>query len=845
MSYFVTARRECCKSSPRRCARIRPVLMLAASLGALCSAQSIASFAASATTINPGMVTKLSWAVAGTTGLSIDQAVGDVSAQTSIYVAPTQTTTYTLTAFNGGKSATSQLQVTVVDTTPPAFGNGITYYVSPTGNDGNDGRSPETAWSTVARVNAQPLQPGETVLFQRGGEWRESLKVPSSGTADNPIAFADYGAGPKPKFWGSTVLNNAAFQSAGNGIYRYPISTPVLSALVDHTFFYYAGNSAASSLLNSFSYDNGVLEINSPGSDPRFDGRVYTAVLREDLIFSNAKDHLIFRNLVTDESASFSGGYGIRVENSSDVLVDSCEVYRAGKHHVAAINSTGFVGKNLYAAWAMPGQGHGGATAYVSYGDDSTKLPDQTSEWDSCVWDHPADPQDRDSYYAFYAHGSNVGLVTVNNMSSLGGNFSLARDNPDAVMTVNGGLIQNGRVEVFGGPGPTLIDGLHLTGASASIDLFSSNTVLQNILLDGSYAENGDGYKTAILSRGSGNVIRFSTIVIDSRAPSSYSCVTLDNDSAPTPTGTGAAFQYYGNICVTPNVALKQWDSYPLAADLAVSQYNLYSSTASFIKQTSSILTFREWQALGMDAHSLQRDPLFADPAHENYPPLAGSPAVAAVPVSPSWLIFGFPVPTDFLGNSRPAPTYDLGAISFSGAKVTRVGITPRAIIPSAGQTIDFSALVPDSSNQQVSWSLQPGAAGTISASGVYTTPLSLSGAGSDIVQAFSLADSSKVGTAIVTLQPVSLSVDPGNSTVRSGQSLQLGASVTGSTNQQVSWMLLSGPGGVDGSVYLAPVTASVQIAVVQVTSAADPSKFVNATITVLPALKRPPFRPR
>src|ERR1035441_440593 len=99
----------------------------------------------------------------------------------------------------------------------------------------------------------------------------------------------------------------------------------------------------------------------------------------------------------------------------------------------------------------MPGEGHGGATAYVSYGDTSSSLPNQISEWHNCVWDHPSDPQDNDNYYAFYTHGSNVTSVLVDNMSSLGGNFAAGNgDNPAAVISVKGGLVQNARLEVYG-----------------------------------------------------------------------------------------------------------------------------------------------------------------------------------------------------------------------------------------------------------------------------------------------------------------------------------------------------------------------------------------------------------
>ena len=46
---------------------------------------------------------------------------------------------------------------------------GKTYYVSPTGDDKQDGLSEKTAFRSIARVNQIELQPGDAVLFQCGG----------------------------------------------------------------------------------------------------------------------------------------------------------------------------------------------------------------------------------------------------------------------------------------------------------------------------------------------------------------------------------------------------------------------------------------------------------------------------------------------------------------------------------------------------------------------------------------------------------------------------------------------------------------------------------------------------
>ena len=56
---------------------------------------------------------------------------------------------------------------------------GTAYYVSCDGDDQNDGKSPETAWKTLARVSAAELSAGDGVLFRRG--------VPEGRVEENTI----------------------------------------------------------------------------------------------------------------------------------------------------------------------------------------------------------------------------------------------------------------------------------------------------------------------------------------------------------------------------------------------------------------------------------------------------------------------------------------------------------------------------------------------------------------------------------------------------------------------------------------------------------------------------------
>lgn len=112
---------------------------------------------------------------------------------------------------------------------------GTVYYVSPDGDDANDGLSPETAWKSLGKINSAAvgellqyyeqidtkkfphyqwaadhpdewitLNPGDVVLFERGGIWRGGLM-----TAEG-VTYSAYGEGAKPEIWGSPENGSGA-----------------------------------------------------------------------------------------------------------------------------------------------------------------------------------------------------------------------------------------------------------------------------------------------------------------------------------------------------------------------------------------------------------------------------------------------------------------------------------------------------------------------------------------------------------------------------------------------------------------------------------------------------------
>lgn len=97
----------------------------------------------------------------------------------------------------------------------------VTYYINSTkGSDANDGINAAKPWQTIQRINRQPLQPGDSVLFARGEIFRGNLRV-NSGKENHCVVYASYGAGGKPKLLGSIQRSKPSdWQSLGTNLWQ-------------------------------------------------------------------------------------------------------------------------------------------------------------------------------------------------------------------------------------------------------------------------------------------------------------------------------------------------------------------------------------------------------------------------------------------------------------------------------------------------------------------------------------------------------------------------------------------------------------------------------------------------
>jgi hypothetical protein len=547
-----------------------------------------------------------------------------------------------------------------------------TYYVSPSGNDNNSGLSPSQPWQTLNKVDATNFSPGSNILLQAGGQWYGTLSATSSGTTTAPITYGSYGSGPNPIIWGSNVLDAGNFQqlpgtSNSDPTYSMNYSTTVNSVLEDHQFLNsatladtVAGSSPAPSTYVSYVestpdtwyYDAtpnvDELYVNTGTTISPTDGHVYTAAVRENLVSNSHQSNLVFENLTVEESADANAGYGFQIQNGDNVTIRNSTAIATGKHAFSVIDSTGFVGENLTASYSMPDQGYGGASAFVSYSDD-TRVGD-TSSWVNTTFTNPNGP-----YPAFISHGDPyaIGSLNIVNMSGSGYGTGIViyQTSPTEAVSIQGGSFYNGFIDVS--TNNTTINGMTISGQYSQVDLSGDNDILQNSVITGTNQDTAQGQDGAVYLSGTGDIVRFNTFEPSSSANKYSPIIGVD--------GAANNTQIYGNIFDTNGTAFL-YLNYTGAGGSISSNNNLFSSQAThvFMLNGSVLEPFSQWQQMGQDANSTVGTPSFAQTPAGSFYLLLGSPGIGTfVPTSAQ------AVPTDIYGNPRPAvgSAYNVGAV--------------------------------------------------------------------------------------------------------------------------------------------------------------------------------------
>lgn len=213
-----------------------------------------------------------------------------------------------------------------------------TYYVDDAqGDDGQDGRDPQTAWRSLEKVNRTSLKPGDTVLFKCGGRWRGQL-IPQSGAAGLPVTYGAFGTGDRPSLLGSVARPAASdWQLVRNGIWATGDAQGALSVDVGNIIF----DRGAAVGVKKWSRD----ALREPGDyfyDPdakrvllRSDGnpaerhRSIELALRKHIIDQSGKRYVTYEDLDLRYGAAHGiGGSGVR-----HIVVRRCDLSYIGGGH--------------------------------------------------------------------------------------------------------------------------------------------------------------------------------------------------------------------------------------------------------------------------------------------------------------------------------------------------------------------------------------------------------------------------------------------------------------------------------------------------------------------------------
>ncbi len=210
------------------------------------------------------------------------------------------------------------------------------YYVSYRGDDAADGRTPETAWASVANLkNGDVVCENSVILFERGGVYRPvSLNLPQG------VSVGAYGEGVKPCLYaGDKNYADPALWEATDKKHVWKVD--VSGALVNSRYL--------PTDLGNIIFDHGR-GVSSPGRrhaiaemnknfDYYFDldARVAYVYLTKgnpgevyDSIEMAPNEHTIMirthNHIVENLCIKYSGGHGVSTGGANNITVRNCEI---------------------------------------------------------------------------------------------------------------------------------------------------------------------------------------------------------------------------------------------------------------------------------------------------------------------------------------------------------------------------------------------------------------------------------------------------------------------------------------------------------------------------------------
>ena len=207
-----------------------------------------------------------------------------------------------------------------------------TLYVSPAGSDTNAGTSAGAPLRTVQRA-ADLAQAGDLVLAQPG-VYRESVSVPRSGTAGQPIVFRGNGPGAVLDGADAAIAAGVAWTSSGAGVYFVTTGFATGHVVTEAGRLYRYGSVAELQALaagppGGFHFDGTRLHVKlADGSSPA--SHVLHVARLEDGFLLDGRSFVRVENLEIRHYGAGDYGKGVYLRNATDCTVKACRIHEVG-----------------------------------------------------------------------------------------------------------------------------------------------------------------------------------------------------------------------------------------------------------------------------------------------------------------------------------------------------------------------------------------------------------------------------------------------------------------------------------------------------------------------------------
>jgi parallel beta-helix repeat protein len=207
-----------------------------------------------------------------------------------------------------------------------------TRYVSTTGNDGFPGTS-AMPWRTIQHA-ADLSQAGDLILIQPG-VYRETVSVPTSGSAAQPIVFRGNGPGAILDGADAAIAAGVTWTAGASGVYSRVLGFPTGHVVTEAGRLYQYTSLALLQGLGAgapggFFFDGTTLFVKFPnGSSPAT--HTMNVARREDGFFVSEKGFVRIENLEIRHFGSGEFGKGVYLRYSSDCTVSACHIHDVGK----------------------------------------------------------------------------------------------------------------------------------------------------------------------------------------------------------------------------------------------------------------------------------------------------------------------------------------------------------------------------------------------------------------------------------------------------------------------------------------------------------------------------------